>query len=196
MIVPPVAHFWLDGKPLNDEQEIILAQLGIGSPMQMYPRVGVTTGEIGGNDGRGTTATRGPFLAFQHLLRFLGQPEALLYTREVTFLRAGGLYFFWNFEDEPFVIYNKLSSDITLENLRGNGQPIASPGNNCSETGQNEVIQFHHLWDSEKENGRNRWVELQEKEGKPHHFLLAEVTDMEDDDAIGAQYPRWSDCTL
>jgi hypothetical protein len=185
---PPVAYFWLEGGPFNDEQEIVLAQHT--SAWYQIPDADIPSGWS--NDWEnwwrrwawqdlpqpGDLSWR-----LKHSLRFLGQPEPLLYTREVTFLQAGGLYFFWNFEDQLFVINNQLSLDAILENLKGNRQPIASPGKDRSETRQNEVIQFHHIWDSEKEDGRNRWMELQERGGKPYPFLLSEVVnDMEEDD--------------
>ena len=47
------------------------------------------------------------------------------------------------------------------------------------ETGQNEVIQ-------EKENGHNRWVELQARGGKPHPFLLSGPNDADDDEPAQA----------
>jgi hypothetical protein len=91
--------------------------------------------------------------------------------------QAGGLYFFWHIEDILSVVDNKLSLDALLANLR-EGQPIATTEKDRSETGQNEVIQFQQIWWREQMGtnghaGRNRWVEQQNRGGKPHPFLLS-----------------------
>ncbi|KIM75311.1 hypothetical protein PILCRDRAFT_827413 [Piloderma croceum F 1598] len=48
----------------------------------------------------------------------------------------------------------------------------------CSETGQNEVIQFQQIWRGERQGtpdraGRNRWAEQQRRKVSPHSFLLS-----------------------
>jgi hypothetical protein len=188
MNVAPVAHFWHYGDPFNEEQENILAQLT--SAWYRIPDADVPPGwsnDWGNWHLRwewqglpGDTAWR-----LEHSLHFLGRPEPLLKTDEVTLFRAGGLHFILNDEDDFFVIDNKLSLDDILANLRAGGQPIGSPGKDRSESGQNEAIQFFQIWDWEREHGRNRWAEQQDRGGKPHPFLLSgPVIDMEHDDSF------------
>jgi hypothetical protein len=183
MDVPPAAHFSSTGEPFDNEQELTISQLTSG--WYRIPDVDVPPGWA--NDwqkwrmrwawqGRPWPSDLGWRL--EHSLHFVGQPEPLLYTNQVTFFRAGGLYFFWDIEDNLCVVHNKLSLDAILADLRGDGQQIMQQWRDRSETGQNEVIQFQQIWRREREGtpdraGRNRWAEQQERGGKPHSFLLS-----------------------
>jgi len=182
MDVPPVAHFSSAGEPFDEEQEVIISQLT--SAWYRIPDADVPPGWT--NDwqrwgmrwawqGRPWPGDLGWRL--EHSFHFVGRPEPLLYTNQVTFFRADGLYFFWDIEYNLCVVHNKFSLDAIIADLRG-GQQIAPQGRDRSETGQNEAIQFQQIWSREREGtqdraGRNRWAEQQERCGKPHSFLLS-----------------------
>ena len=90
MDVPPVAHFSSVGKPYDEEQDIIVSQLT--STWYRIPEADVPPGWSNdwenwrrrwawqGRPWPGDLAWR-----LEHSLRFLGGPDPLLYSNQVTF---------------------------------------------------------------------------------------------------------------
>src|ERR1700734_3822808 len=106
MDVTPVAHFWPNGSPFNDEQEAIISQLT--KAWYRIPDADVPPGWTNDwSDWNRRWAWQGlpgdSAWILEHSLHFLGRPEPLLRTRWATLFRAGGLHFIRNLEDDVFV---------------------------------------------------------------------------------------------
>lgn len=115
----------------------------------------------------------------EHAFGFLGQPKPLAYDLWTVIFTAGGLYFLLDFSEPDYIRLNCYGADTKWGDIVDGSAHIAQGFSPYRPGGYAQKCVYSCLFRQElMYEGRNRWIEQQERGGKPHPRLLITPEEM------------------